>query len=61
MLDLVATKVQKSFVNKQGQIVKYIRIRVTLEDGSFEPYYMDFPLSPEQLHILKDVPVVEVK
>lgn len=44
--------VESSFKNDKGEEVSYYRVRVTLEDGSPKPYYIDFKPTRDQVIIL---------
>ena len=59
-MDYLSVKlVESSFKNDNGEEVKYYRVRVTLEDGSPKPYYIDFKPTRDQVIILTSKVVAE--
>lgn len=59
MNDLSVKFVEASFKNDKGEDVVFYRVRVTVEDGSSKPYYIDFKPTRDQVMILKDKVIIE--
>lgn len=59
-MDYLSVKlIKNSFKNDKGEDVEYYRVRVTVEDGSPRPYYIDFKPTRDQVIILSSKVIAE--